>query len=98
MSIDLESVMKQLGDDAQLTGGRIIVYRDGKHIDVGGLSMADAVFSLTDAGKKLLAESPEAAPAKTTTKKADKKAGLAPATAPQGDILDDLEINLDDLK
>lgn len=96
MSIDLESVMKQLGDDAQLTGGRIIVYRDGKHIDVGGLSMADAVFSLTDAGKKLLAESPEAAPTKTAAKKTDKKlAGLTPSDA---DILGDLEINLEDLK
>lgn len=94
MSVDLESVMKQLGDDAQLTGGRIIVYRDGKHIDVGGLAMADAVFSLTDAGKKLLADAPVAAPAKATAKKADKKpAGLTPA---EDDILGDL--NLEELK
>jgi hypothetical protein len=84
MSVDLESVMKQLGDAAQLTGGRIIVYKDGKHIDVGGLAMADAVFSLTDAGKKLLAEEPATEPKKTT-----KKAGLT--------TTDKNDLNLEDL-
>lgn len=90
MSVDLESVMKQLGDDAQLTGGRIIVYRDGKHIDVGGLAMADAVFSLTEAGKKLLEEPAAEKPKKETLKESiKKKVGLSPA--------DKDDLNLEDL-
>jgi hypothetical protein len=63
MSVTLESVLKQLGDEAQLVGGRIVVYRDGKHTDVGGLGMADAVFTLTDSGKKLLEGAPVEKPA-----------------------------------
>lgn len=70
MAHTLETVMKQLGDDAQLVGGRIIVFKDGKHTDVGGLGMSDAVFTLTEAGKALLDDEP-------TPKKADK--GLSPA-------------------
>ena len=70
MAHTLETVMKQLGDDAQLVGGRIIVFKDGKHTDVGGLGMSDAVFTLTEAGKALLDGEP-------APKKADK--GLSPA-------------------
>lgn len=63
MSVTLDSVLKQLGDEAQLVGGRIIVFRDGKHTDVGGLGMADAVFTLTEDGKKLLDGAPVEKPA-----------------------------------
>jgi hypothetical protein len=89
MSVTLESVMKQLGAEAQLTGGRIIVYRDGVHTDVGGISMADAVFSLTDAGKKLLGEDGEPVPAKKAGKKAETKP--AEESKDQLDLLDGLD-------
>lgn len=84
MAHTLETVMKQLGNDAQLVGGRIIVWKDGKHIDVGGLSMSDSVFSLTEAGLALLDE-PVVKHAKP-----EKKGGLKPAevNAPKGDELD----------
>ena len=106
MSVSLNSVLKQLGDDAQLVGGRIVVYRDGKHTDVGGLSMSDDVFSLTSAGKDLLAGKVEApvveavveVPAVETaveavveTKKPNKKTGLAPVEDAASDL------NLEDL-
>jgi hypothetical protein len=58
MAQTLESVLKQLGSDASLTGGRIIVYRDGKHTDVGGLGLHDGVFNLTEQGIALLGEAP----------------------------------------
>lgn len=66
MSYTLESVMKQLGDEAQLTGGQIVVYRDGKHTEIGGVSLSTGVFSLTEAGKIMLGEDKpaKAAPAK----------------------------------
>jgi hypothetical protein len=77
MSVTLESVLKQLGDEAQLVGGRIVVYRDGKHTDVGGLGMADAVFTLTESGKKLLGDAPKKAevPEKTLDKVISKVTG-----------------------
>lgn len=95
MAYTLESVLEQLGDEAQLAGGRIIVYRDGKHTDVGGLSMADAVFSLTEAGKELLEG--ESAPVVKPVKKESKKA--APAAVVE-DVINDVvnDLNLDDLK
>jgi hypothetical protein len=87
MAHTLETVLKQLGDEAQLVGGRIIVFRDGKHTDVGGIGMSDAVFSLTEAGKALL----EDAPAPKADKKADKKtSGLKAEVAPAN--LEDLDL------
>jgi hypothetical protein len=62
MAQTLESVLKQLGEDASLTGGRIIVYRDGKHTDVGGLGLHDGVFNLTEQGVALLGEAPAEEP------------------------------------
>lgn len=90
MAHTLETVMKQLGDEAQLVGGRVIVWRDGKHIDVGGLGMADSVFSLTEAGVALLDVPVAVKHAKSETKK-----GLKPAevNASKGDD----ELNLDEL-
>lgn len=88
MSHTLETVMKQLGSDAQLVGGRIVVFKDGKHIDVGGLSMSDSVFSLTEAGKALL-DQPAAKP------KEDTKKGLKDKPKADDKLLDDL--NLDEV-
>ena len=90
MSHTLQTVMKQLGDAAQLVGGRIVVFKDGKHIDVGGLSMSDSVFSLTEAGKALL-EQPAEKP-KAESKKAAKESIKVPA---DDKFLDDL--NLDEV-
>ena len=85
MAHTLETVMKQLGDDAQLVGGRIIVFKDGKHTDVGGLGMSDAVFTLTEAGKALLNDEPAPKAAKGL-KPADKKADKASAPQDQLDL------------
>ena len=72
MSVTLQSVLEKLGDQAQLTGGRIIIVHNGKHVDVGGLSMSDAVFSLTEAGKALLDGLPEDTKPKAAKAKTDK--------------------------
>lgn len=93
MAHTLETVMKQLGDDAQLVGGRIIVFKDGKHTDVGGLGMSDAVFTLTEAGKALLTDEPAPKANKGLApagKKADKKVDAAPAEDEDLPNLDDL--------
>ena len=79
MAHTLETVLKQLGDEAQLVGGRIVVFRDGKHTDVGGIGMADAVFSLTEAGKALLEDAPAPKAAKADKKATGLKAEAAPA-------------------
>ena len=66
MAHTLESVLKQLGDEAQLVGGRVIIYRDSKHIDIGGLGLQDGAFNLTEEGSALLdADASQEAPAKT---------------------------------
>lgn len=81
MSYTLESVIKKLGEEAQLTGGRIVVFRDGKHTDVGGISPADGVFSLTEAGKILLENTAEKVEEPKGAKAPKVEKGLKPTTA-----------------
>lgn len=57
MAHTLESVLKQLGEEAQVTGGTVLVYRE-KHVVVGQINNKTGVFTLTDAGTKLLEETP----------------------------------------
>ena len=93
MSHTLKSVLDQLGDAAQLAGGRIVVYKDGKHIDVGGISPDDAVFTLTAAGKKLLEG--EDGQAGEETQKKGKKGAAKPAKPAEPETGGDDNLNLD---
>lgn len=80
MSVTLQTVLEKLGDSAQLTGGRIVVLHNGKHVDVGGISMTDAVFSLTAAGIALLET---IVPTEKTTKSTGKS---TKQTKTEGDV------------
>lgn len=65
MAYTQAGVLKQLGKDAQITGGTIIVYREGKHIEVAYVRSEGGEFVVTDAGKELLeatADKPARAP------------------------------------
>lgn len=75
-----KSVVEQLGDEAQVTGGAIVVYRDGKHIEVGRVLPETGTFVMTPAGRQLLEV--EEKPAKKPSKK--------PAKKPEASALDDL--------
>lgn len=73
--LTFKSVVDALGADAQVTGGTVIVYRDGKHIEVGRVSADTGSFTVTPAGHALLEaisgaepEAVEAAPAKSKAK------------------------------
>lgn len=86
-----KSVVAALGAEAQVTGGSIVVYRNGKHTEVGKVLPETGVFVMTPAGHALLEESAaptaevEEAPAEAPAKPARK------AKKPASD-LDDLEL------
>ena len=52
MSYTFESALKALGAEAQVSGGAITVYREGKNIAVS--KYTDGVFGITDEGLEVL--------------------------------------------
>ena len=50
MSHTYDSVMAKLGDRAELVGGVITVYENGKHTDIGRIDQTTGVFTLTAEG------------------------------------------------
>jgi len=66
MAHTFESVLKQLGDEAQVVCGSIIIRRDNKNIEVSKYNVIDGGFVVTDEGLEVL----DAVPAvvKPTTK------------------------------
>lgn len=52
---DFKSVM-QMFPNAQMVGGRVIVYHNGKHVELGLTRPATGVFSLTEEGLLLVQE------------------------------------------
>jgi hypothetical protein len=86
------SVVDALGGKAQVTGGAIVVYHNGKHTEVGKVMPETGVFVMSPAGHALLEElagaAPEAveeAPAKPKGK-AKTKAVVEKADDPFSDI------------
>lgn len=72
MSHTVESLLKQF-PDAQLVADIVLLYRDGKHIELG--KRADGAFNLTAEGKIFLQnaeDSPKQEKAKPAAKKAEK--------------------------
>ena len=63
-----ESVLKQLGDSAQITGGAIVVHVDGRNVEVAYVRADGGEFVVTEEGKKLL-EAPADKPARSSRKK-----------------------------
>lgn len=59
MAYTQQGILEQL-KDAQITGGSIIVSRDGKNIEVAKVRSRSGELFVTDAGKKILAEAPAA--------------------------------------
>lgn len=93
-----KEVVEKLGD-AQVVGGRIIVYRGGKHVDVGRVASETGVFILTPAGHELLNAVAEPAPVvdapvvdapvvEAPAPKPAKKAGKAAKAAAEPDLGD----------
>lgn len=72
MSHSVESLLKQF-PDAQLVADIVLLYRDGKHIELG--KRQEGAFNLTDAGKLFLEAQAEAAPKRSA------KAAKAPEEA-----------------
>jgi hypothetical protein len=58
MSHTVESLLKQF-PDAQLVADIVLLYRDGKHVELG--KRADGAFNLTPEGKLFLEKQPEEA-------------------------------------
>lgn len=52
MTHTLESIIKTLGKEAQVSGGAVTVYRGGKHISI--TKYEDGVFQVTPEGLELL--------------------------------------------
>lgn len=49
----VEDITKKF-PEAQLVGGKYVVWREGRNVELGGFGMADGAFSLTDEGIALL--------------------------------------------
>lgn len=68
MSHTFQSVREFFGERAELVGGVITVYENGKHTDIGRIDNTTGVFTLTADGVAML----DGAPApKSTRKKAE---------------------------
>ena len=68
MSYTVESLLKQF-PDAQLVADIVLLYRDGKHVELG--KRADGAFNLTPEGKLFL-ETVKDEPKKEASKRAAK--------------------------
>jgi hypothetical protein len=78
------SVVDELGGKAQVTGGAIVVYHNGKHTEVGKVMPETGVFVMSPAGHALLEEltgaEPEAVEAEPEAVEAEPEAvEVAPA-------------------
>lgn len=72
MSYTVESLLKQF-PDAQLVADIVLLYRDGKHVELG--KRQDGAFNLTDSGKIFLEnykDEPKQEKPKAAAKKAEK--------------------------
>jgi hypothetical protein len=79
MALTQQEVLAALGKEAQISGGVIMVYRGGKHINVTGFK--DGVFFVTPEGEEVLG-TPQVSVdgvdvVKAPTKKKPKDGGLA---------------------
>ena len=70
MAHSFESVLKQLGDEAQVVCGSIIIRRNNKNIEVSKYNVNDGGFVVTEEGLEVLDAAPvaPAVVAKSTTK------------------------------